>query len=149
MRELAKKYCASYLDKSPGTKLLYTLLWNVPNNLYRFFKSEIDGSVLGMALALVTMTAFGPISAVVDMVTLFANGKVYWMGEDIKRPEYEYDGFTPKNHGRVNFHEAAEIEAGMDMADGSFNSPLANGWMDYDEYMKSEQKRKSDEEQDR
>lgn len=103
--------------------MLFTLLWDIPNNLYRFFTSELKESGAGMLLA-GALTIFGGwITAIVDFFYLLTHERIYWMGIDLNAyPINDYtlnearerDAYT-KNYASPKLKNSASIEAGQDV----------------------------------
>ena len=87
MKEFAKQYVEMY-DKLPlWAKVLLSIFWAIPGGLYRFSKSQLAESDLGMALAVIITLLFGEIMILVDIVSLLICRKILWIGKPKKSDE--------------------------------------------------------------
>lgn len=82
MKDFAKNYLETYNGFSKIVKILLCLLWDIPSNLYRFSKSALKDSTLGIVLAIVLAICGGWVLFVIDIVCLAVSDKIYWL-EDL------------------------------------------------------------------
>ena len=85
MKDVAKKYIEMFDEMPLWAKVLLSLLWAIPGGLYRFSKSQLADSELGMALAVVVTLLFGEIMILVDIITLLVTGKILWIAKKPKK----------------------------------------------------------------
>ena len=81
MKDFATKYIKWYDSVPTWAKVLLCFLWAIPAGLYRFSKSALADNSLGMVLAVVVTLAGGEIVFIIDLITLIAKGKLYWLDE--------------------------------------------------------------------
>ena len=124
MKEIAIRYNEFYNRTSKGVKILFTLLYDVPNNLRRFFVSEQKGNVGGMVAAVGVMVLAGWLTAIIDMVTLLTDGRIYWFDS------YETDEVHSQNISERKGERSDELGYGAAMEAGSDFLPYdGRGWI--------------------
>ena len=84
MKDFAKKYIEMFEEMPLWAKVLLSLFWALPGGLYRFSKSALAESELGMALAVIVTILFGEIMILVDIITLLICRKILWFGKPKK-----------------------------------------------------------------
>lgn len=81
MKDFAKNYIEKYEALDKWIKIVLCLLWDIPSNLYRFSKSALKDSVIGMVLAVVIAIFGGWVLFVVDILCLVLQNKLYWIDD--------------------------------------------------------------------
>lgn len=81
MKDFATKYLNWYNGLSKVVKAVLCLLWDVPTCLERFSRSALKDDVLGMVLAVVVCLFGGWILFLVDLITILAMDKIFWMSD--------------------------------------------------------------------
>lgn len=81
MKDFAQKYLDWYNGLSKVVKILLCLLWDIPSNLYRFSKSALKDSTLGIVLAIVLAIFGGWIMFVIDIVCIALKENVLWLDD--------------------------------------------------------------------
>ncbi|MCQ2602632.1 MAG: hypothetical protein MJ193_01760 [Clostridia bacterium] len=81
MKEFAKNYLEAYKGFSKIVKVLLCILWDLPTNLYRFSKSALKDSAVGMVVAVILAIFGGWILFVIDIVTLLVMDKIFWLDD--------------------------------------------------------------------
>lgn len=81
MKDFAKNYLEAYKGFSKLVKVLLCILWDLPTNLYRFSKSALKDSAVGMIVAVILAIFGGWILFVVDIITLLVMDKVFWLDD--------------------------------------------------------------------
>lgn len=81
MKDFAQKYLDWYNGLSKLVKILLCLLWDVPSNLYRFSKSALKDSTLGIVLAIVIAIFGGWIMFIIDIVCIALKENVLWLDD--------------------------------------------------------------------
>ncbi|MBR7163165.1 MAG: hypothetical protein IKD35_04235 [Clostridia bacterium] len=79
MKEFAEKYIEFYDSMPLWAKVLFSIIWAIPNGLYRFSKSALVESDVGMALAVIVTFFFGEILILVDIISLLVCKKLLWI----------------------------------------------------------------------
>ena len=98
MKEFATKYINWYEKHDDETKAMLCLLYNVPTNLYRFCKSALKDSDLGMFLAVILCMFSGYMTFLIDIILILTTHKVMWLDDlEIEDEILKFEGVETDN----------------------------------------------------